>query len=99
MAHIHLLPRQVTCARRTVLQSRRDGSGDPSYVMIFPSGVIAERTGEPRRPEWVRVPEHPAHGGLYRPERATRLPRPILEQSSPRSTTMKPHAIPLVAGV
>ena len=35
-----LLPRQVTCACRTALPSRRDGSEDPSYVMIFPAGVI-----------------------------------------------------------
>src|SRR5947209_1225754 len=45
------------------------------------------------------VPEHPAHRRLHRPELATRLPRPIPEPSSPRSTTMKSHARPLVAGV
>src|SRR5262245_12863211 len=37
---IEVLPRQVSCAWRTALPSRRDGSGDPSYVMIFPAGVI-----------------------------------------------------------
>ena len=60
---------------------------------------LAEGTGEPRPPGWVRVPEHPAHRGLHRPELATRLPRQILEQSSPRSTTMKPNGKTLVAGV
>src|SRR5262249_8753717 len=50
-----LLPRQVSCASsrrdgsetrptracRAALQSRRDGSGDPSYSRIFPAGVIS----------------------------------------------------------
>src|SRR3954452_24339198 len=35
----------------------------------------------------------------HRPELATRLPRHIPEPSSPRSTTMKFNARPLVAGV
>src|SRR4051812_27976382 len=35
-----------------------------------------------------QVPEHPAHRGLHRPELATRRPRQILEQISPRSTTI-----------
>ena len=60
---------------------------------------LAAGTGGPHPPGWVRVPEHPAHRGLHRPELATRLPRQILEQSSPRSTTMKPDGKPLVAGV
>src|SRR5436309_1216186 len=45
------------------------------------------------------VPEHPAHCRLHRPELATGLPRQILAQSSPRSTTMKSNGKPLVAGV
>ena len=42
----HLLPRQVTYACRTALASRRDGSGDPSYVIIFPARVILQCCGE-----------------------------------------------------
>jgi hypothetical protein len=36
---------------------------------------------------------------IRRAKLATRLPRQVLEQSSPRSTTRKPHGKPLVAGV
>src|SRR3954453_5785215 len=43
------------------------------------------------------VPEHAAHRQLH--PGAPGLPRQILEQSSPRSMTMKPHGKPLVAGV
>jgi hypothetical protein len=60
---------------------------------------LAEGTGGPRPPGWVRVSEHPAHRELHLPELATRRPRPIVEPRSPRSTTMKPHGKPLADGV
>ena len=60
---------------------------------------VGEATGPPRHPGWATIRDHPPQRGLHRPELATRLPRQILEQSSPRSTTMKPNGKPLVAGV
>ena len=60
---------------------------------------VAEGTGSPRRPRWIRIREYPAHRGLHHPEFATRRPRQILQQSSRRSTTMKRNGKPLVAGV
>src|SRR4051794_20218448 len=45
----------------------------------------------------LTIPEHPAHRGLH--PGAPGPPRQILKQSSPRSTTMKAHGTPLVAGV
>ena len=53
---------------------------------------LAEGTGEPR------PPLRDGSGSLNIPHTA-RLPRQFFEQSSPRSTTMKPHGTPLVAGV
>jgi hypothetical protein len=68
-------------------------------VAIPPCYPASYGWAAPSAPGWVRVPEHPAHRRLHGPELATRLPRPILEQSSPRSTTMKPNQKPLIAGV
>jgi hypothetical protein len=39
-SRLSLLPRQESWSRRTALQSRPDGSGDPSYLTIFLAGVI-----------------------------------------------------------
>jgi hypothetical protein len=55
------------------------------------------RRAAPSAPGWGRVSEHPARRG-HDPG-APRLRRPILEPSSPRSTTMKLDGKPYVAGV
>ena len=58
---------------------------------------LAEATGEPRPPACARIREYPPRRGLH--PGAPGLPRQILDQSSPRSTTMKPDGKPPVAGV
>jgi hypothetical protein len=83
------LPRQILAWFKSRFQSRVAGVGDRRATPPGPWPVL-----------WGLVPApRDSTPATHRPELATRLPRPIPEPSSPRSTTVKSNARPLVAGV